>query len=319
MPSFGYKLSSEEQDAPSLVRYARMAEEAGFEFAAISDHFHPWVDRQGNSPFVWGVLGAIAEGTERLRVGTAVTCPTLRIHPALVAQAAATAEQLMPGRFFLGLGSGENLNEHILGDRWPSAGERRDMLAEAVEVIRKLWGGGNVTHRGTHFRVEDARVYSLPEQPPPIYLAASGKRAARLAGEVADGMIGLAPDADLLTTYDHAGGVNKPKLAEINVCWARDEADAVKTTLEWWPNAMVTGELVAELPLPRHFEQAAQMVTEDDVREKLVMGSDPERHLEVIRTYLDAGFDHVWIHQIGPDQEGFFEFYSTEILPKLRA
>jgi coenzyme F420-dependent glucose-6-phosphate dehydrogenase len=318
MPSFGYKLSSEEQDAPSLVRYARMAEEAGFEFAAISDHFHPWVDRQGNSPFVWGVLGAIAEATSKLRVGTAVTCPTIRIHPALVAQAAATAEQLMPGRFFLGLGSGENLNEHILGDRWPSVGERRDMLDEAVEVIRKLWEGGNVTHRGAHYRVEDARVYSLPEQPPPIYLAASGKRAARVAGEVADGLIGLAPDEGLLSTFDNAGGVGKPKLAEINLCWARDEADAVKTTLEWWPNALVPGELVAELPLPRHFEQAAQMVTEDDVREKLVMGPDPERHLDVIRTYLDAGFDHVWIHQIGPDQEGFFDFYASEILPKLR-
>src|SRR5215211_7017687 len=156
MPSFGYKLSSEEQDAPSLVRCARMAEEAGFEFAAISDHFHPWVDRQGNSPFVWGVLGAIAGATDRLRVGTAVTCPTIRIHPALVAQAAATATQLMPGRFWLGLGSGENLNEHILGDRWPSVSERREMLAEAVEVIRELWDGGNVTRRGTHYRVEDA-------------------------------------------------------------------------------------------------------------------------------------------------------------------
>ncbi len=238
---------------------------------------------------MWGVLGAIAEATERLRVGTAVTCPTIRIHPALVAQAVATAEQLMPGRFFLGLGSGENLNEHILGDRWPPTAERRDMLAEAVEVMRKLWGGGNVTHRGTYFRVQDARVYSLPERPPPIYLAASGKRAARLAGEVADGLIGLAPDPDLLTTFEHAGGVGKPKLAEINLCWARDEADAVKTTLEWGPNALVAGELVAELPLPRHFEQAAQMITEDDVRQKLVMGADPERHLEVIQTYLDAG------------------------------
>jgi coenzyme F420-dependent glucose-6-phosphate dehydrogenase len=318
MPSFGYKLSSEEHNAASLVRYARMAEDAGFEFAAISDHFHPWVDRQGNSPFVWGVLGAIAEATERLRVGTAVTCPTIRIHPALVAQAAATAERLMPGRFFLGLGSGENLNEHIFGDRWPPAAERQAMLAEAVEVIRKLWEGGVVSHEGAHYRVQEARIYSLPEEPPPIYLAASGKQAARLAGEVADGLIGLAPDGDLLKTFEHAGGVGKPKLAEINVCWARDEADAVKTTLEWWPNAAIGGELGQELPLPRHFEQAAEMVTEDDVREKLVVGPDPEPYLEVMRTYLDAGFDHVWLHQIGPNQEGFLEFAANEVLPKLR-
>ena len=250
MTSFGYKLSSEEHDAPTLVRHARMAEEAGFEFAGISDHYHPWVDRQGNSPFVWGVLGAIAQATERITVGTTVTCPTIRMHPALVAQAAATAAQLLPGRFFLGLGSGENLNEHVLGNRWPAAAERREMLAEAVEVIRELWTGRNVTHRGAHYQVEDARVYSLPDEPPPIYLAASGNRAARLAGEIADGLIGLAPERGLLEAFDGAGGAGKPKLAEINLCWARDEAEAVRTTLEWWPNALVPGELVAELPLP---------------------------------------------------------------------
>jgi G6PDH family F420-dependent oxidoreductase len=317
MTSFGYKLSSEEHDSRALVRYARMAEEAGFEFAGISDHYHPWVDRQGNSPFVWGVLGAIAEATDRLVVGTTVTCPTVRMHPALVAQAAATVTQLMPGRFFLGLGSGENLNAHVLGDRWPPAPERRDMLAEAVEIIRELWDGGTVTHVGRHYRVENARIYSLPDEPPPIYLAASGQKAAALAGEIADGLIGLAPEAELLEAFDGAGGAGKPKLAEVNLCWARDEGEAVKTTLEWWPNALVPGELVAELPLPRHFEQAAELVTGDDVRDKLVMGPDPERHLQVINEYVEAGFDHVWIHQIGPDQEGFFEFAANEILPKL--
>jgi G6PDH family F420-dependent oxidoreductase len=318
MTSFGYKLSSEEHDSRSLVRYARMAEEAGFEFAGISDHFHPWIDRQGESPFVWGVLGAIAEATERLVVGTTVTCPTIRMHPALVAQAAATATQLMPGRFFLGLGTGENLNEHIFGDRWPAVDERQEMLAEAVEVIRALWAGDQVTHRGEHYRVEDARIYSLPEESPPIYMAASGKQAADLAGKVADGLIGLAPEKELLRAFDHAGGTGKPKLAEIDVCWAKTEGGAVETTLEWWPNSFAPGELVAELPLPRHFEQVAGLVTEDDVRDKLVLGPDPKPYIDAIGEYLDAGFDHVWIHQIGPDQEGFFEFAASEILPKLQ-
>lgn len=318
MAEFGYKLSSEEHAPLDLVRYARRAEQAGFTFAMISDHFHPWIDRQGQSPFVWGVLGAVAQATERLRLGTGVTCPTVRIHPAIVAQAAATAAALAPGRFVLGLGTGENLNEHIVGGAWPSASIRREMLVEAIEIIRGLWEGSVFDHRGRHYQVEQARLYTLPDEPPPIVIAASGQAAATMAGEVGDGLIGLAPDRELLGAFDRAGGVGRPRYAEITVCWAKDEQEARRTALEWWPNAGIEGELPAELPLPRHFEQAAGSVTEEALAEKVVCGPDPERHLEMARTYLDAGYDHVWFHQVGPDQDGFIDVYERDVLPELR-
>jgi coenzyme F420-dependent glucose-6-phosphate dehydrogenase len=318
MAEFGYKLSSEEHAPRELVCQARRAEEVGFTFAMISDHFHPWIDRQGQSPFAWGVLGAIAQATERLQLGTGVTCPTVRVHPAIVAQAAATAAALAPGRFVLGLGTGENLNEHILGARWPSAAIRREMLVEAVGIIRGLWEGRVLDHRGRHYRVEQARLYTLPDEPPPILIAASGEQAARTAGALGDGVIGLAPESDLLEAFDRSGGAGKPRYAELSVCWAEDEAAARRTALEWWPNAGIEGELPAELPLPRHFEQAAGAVTEESLSKKVVCGPDPEQHIEMARTYLDAGYDHVWFHQVGPDQEGFFRFYEQSVLPKLR-
>jgi G6PDH family F420-dependent oxidoreductase len=315
--SYGYKLSSEEHTAPDLVRNARRAEEVGFEFGAISDHFHPWIDRQGQSPFVWSVIGGIAQATERFRLGTAVTCPTIRMHPALVAQAAATAASMMPGRFFLGVGTGENLNEHILGDRWPAASIRREMLEEAVELIRALWEGKSLTRSGKHYSVENARIYSLPEELPPIYVAGSGEKAVQVAARIGDGYIGVAPDAEMVREFDRSGGAGKPRVAEVQVCWARDDAEARRTALEWWPNVALPGELSQELPLPRHFGQGAEDVTEDDVAEKVACGPDAERHLEMIRKYVDAGFDHVAVHQIGPDQDGFFQFYAREVLPKL--
>ena len=317
MLELGFKLSAEEQTAPDLVRFARLGEEAGFAFAALSDHFHPWIDRQGQSPFAWAVLGGVAESTERLRVGTAVTCPMVRTHPAIVAHAAATVATMLPGRFFLGVGTGENLNEHVLGAPWPSPSVRRDMLEEAVEVIRGLWEGELFEHHGRFYTVEGARLYSLPEEPPPILVAGSGEEAAELAGRIGVGFIGLSPDRALLGAFDREAGPGKPKYAEIQVCWAKDEGQARKTAFEWWPNTSIEGELVAELPLPRHFEQAAKMLSEDDLAESVVCEPDPERHLEVIRTYADAGYDHVWVHQIGPDQDGFFEFYAQEILPKI--
>jgi coenzyme F420-dependent glucose-6-phosphate dehydrogenase len=318
MTEFGYKLSSEEHAPLDLVRYAVRAEEAGFGFAMISDHFHPWIDRQGHSPFAWGVLGAVAQATERLTLGTGVTCPTVRVHPAIVAQAAATAAALAPGRFVLGLGTGENLNEHIVGGPWPSSAIRREMLAEAIEVIRGLWEGSVFDHRGRHYRVDQARLYTLPDEPPPILIAASGEAAATMAGAIGDGVISLAPDRELLEAFDRAGGGGKPRYAEISVCWARDEETARRTALEWWPNAGIEGELPAELPLPRHFEQAAVSVTEQALAKKVVCGPDPDRHVEMARTYVDAGYDHVWFHQIGPDQDGFFDVYERDVLPKLR-
>jgi coenzyme F420-dependent glucose-6-phosphate dehydrogenase len=317
MTEFGYKLSSEEHAPLDLVRYARRAEEAGFGFAMLSDHFHPWIDRQGHSPFAWGVLGAVAQATERLQLGTGVTCPTVRVHPAIVAQAAATTASLAPGRFVLGLGTGENLNEHILGGPWPPAAIRREMLAEAVEIIRGLWEGSVFDHRGRHYRVDQARLYTLPDEPPPILIAASGQAAATMAGQVGDGVIGLAPDRELLEAFDRAGGAGKPRYAEVSVCWAQDEQSARRTALEWWPNAGIEGELPAELPLPRHFEQAAGSVTEEALAKKVACGPDPERHLEMARMYVDAGYDHVWFHQIGPDQDGFFDVYEQDVLPQL--
>src|SRR3954454_9824403 len=206
MTSIGYALSSEERKPHELVEQARMAESAGFEFALISDHFHPWLDEQGESPFVWSVLGAIAEATERIPFGTGVTCPTTRIHPAIIAQAAATMATLMPGRFFLGVGTGENLNEHILGDRWPSADERLEMLEEAVEVIRELWEGGLVEHHGKHYTVDRARLYSIPDEPPPIAVAAAAEGAAELAGRIGDALISTSPNEEIVKTFESAGG-----------------------------------------------------------------------------------------------------------------
>jgi G6PDH family F420-dependent oxidoreductase len=262
------------------------------------------------------VIGGIAHATERLRLGTGVTCPTIRIHPAIIAQAAATAGAMMPGRFFLGVGSGENLNEHILGDAWPETEVRQEMLAEAVEVIRLLWEGGVKSHRGKHYTVQNARIYTLPEQPVPIMVAASGPKAATLAGEIGDGFIGTAPDAETIQTFEQAGGKGKPRYGQLTVCWAKDEASARKTALEIWPNAGIPGELSQELPQPAHFEQAAQLVTEDKIAESIVCGPDPQRHIEEIQKYADAGYDHIYIHQVGPDQAGFMNFYQREILPR---
>ena len=313
----GYALSCEEHVPNDLVRNARAAEDAGFTFALISDHFHPWIDQQGQSPFVWSVIGGIAQATERLRLGTGVTCPTIRIHPAIIAQAAATSAAMMPGRFFLGVGTGENLNEHILGDHWPAPDERLDMLEEAIEVIRQLWEGGYQTYRGSYYTVENARLYTLPDEPPPIAVAAGKPGAAELAGELGDGLVGTSPDAELIQTFAEAGGEGKPRYGQLTVCWAASEEEAKRTAHQWWPNAGVKGDLSQELPLPAHFEQASQNVTEDEIAETIVCGPDAERHLEQLREYVDAGFDHVYVHQVGPDQEGFFRFYEREIIGKL--
>jgi coenzyme F420-dependent glucose-6-phosphate dehydrogenase len=318
MLEIGYTLSSEEHGPRELVENGAEAEEAGFDFLMVSDHYHPWTDRQGHSPFVWTVLGALARATDRVRVGTGVTCPIGRIHPAILAQAAATSAILLEGRFMLGVGTGENLNEHVLGERWPPIDERLDRLEEAIEVMRLLWEGSPHTHRGRHFTVQQARVYDLPDRPPPVLVAAKGDRATDLAGRVGDGLIAVAPEADTVRGFERAGGAGKPRFGQVHVCWAEDEGAARRTAHEWWPNAAIGGELGLELPLPRHFEQAAETVREEDVAETVPCGPDPERHIAAIREYADAGFDHVWVHQIGPDQQGFLRFYRDQVLPKLR-
>jgi G6PDH family F420-dependent oxidoreductase len=314
MVELGYALSSEELSAPELVRNAAAAEEHGFEFALVSDHFHPWLDQQGQSPFVWSVVGAISQVTTRLIVGTGVTCPTMRLHPAIVAQAAATSAALMPGRFFLGVGTGENLNEHVLGDRWPGHGERLEMLEEAIEVMRELWTGKLVTHRGPHYTVDRARLYTLPREPPSIAVAAAGPKTAELAGRIGDALVSTAPDGDLVTAFEKAGGLGKPRYGQLTVCWAEDEHEAVETAFEHWPNAGLRGDLTQELALPRHFRQATETLTRNQVADAVVCGPDPDRHREAIEEFVRAGFDRVYVHQVGPDQAGFMDFYAHEIL-----
>jgi G6PDH family F420-dependent oxidoreductase len=313
----GYFLSSEEHGPAELVAQAQAAERAGFSALWISDHFHPWNDEQGNSPFVWSVIGAIAQATS-LPVTTAVTCPTVRIHPAIIAQAAATSALLTEGRFVLGVGSGEALNEHILGDVWPEAEVRQEMLAEAIDVIRKLFTGEQVSYYGKHYTVVNARLYSNPATPPPIYISGFGPRSIKLAAEIGDGLMTVQPDAQSVRQFRESGGAGKPVQGGLKVCWGTDEADAVKLAHRLWSNEEVPGALAQELPLPAHFEQASQLVTEDMVAKKVACGPDPQRHLSSIQQFADAGFDEIYVNQIGPDQEGFFAFYQQEILPRLR-
>ncbi len=318
MTALGYALSSEEHGSRDLVRNAAKAEDAGFSFALISDHFHPWIERHPHSPFVWGVLGAIAQSTDRLVVGTGVTCPTMRIHPAINAHAAATAADLMPGRFFFGVGTGENLNEHILGQAWPEWDVRAEMLEEAVEVIRALWGGDVVSHRGRHYRVQNARIHTLPETLPPIHVAASGPKMARIAARIGDGFISTSPDRELVETYEQAGG-NGPRIGQMSVCWADSEAKARRVAHEWWPTAALHGEVSQELPNPSQFTDLAKGVTEDQVAETVLCSPDAEEYVAKIQEYVDAGYDHVYMHQIGPDQDGFIDFAQRELLKKVDA
>ncbi len=317
MVQIGYSLSSEEHHPVDMIRNARRAEEVGFQFALISDHYHPWTNRQGQSAFVWNVIGAIAQVTSTLRLGTGVTCPTIRIHPAIIAQAAATSAAMMPGRFFLGVGSGENLNEHILGDDWPEAEVRLEMLREAVDIIHTLWQGGMQSYHGTYYEVENARIYTLPDEPPPIAVAAAGKRSARLAGEIGDSLISTVPNQNIVSTFDQAGGNGRSKYLQMRACWAKDDQTAIRTLHEVWPIDGFKGPVLQELPLPSHFEQVATLVREEDVAHG-AYGPNVDRYLERIQAGIDAGFDHIYLHQVGPDQEGFFAFAEREILPKFQ-
>lgn len=313
----GYWLSSEEHGPARLVDLAVTAEEVGFPTAMISDHFHPWTSRQGQAPFVWSVLGAIGRATSALEVGTGVTAPIRRMHPVVVAHAAATVAAMMPGRFFLGLGTGERLNEHITGEHWPRPGTRRRMLEEAVGVIRDLWSGDEVNHHGRFFTVEHARLFTRPEVPPPLLLAVGGRRSAELAGRVADGMIGVTPSEHHITAFEASGGAGKPRRGQVHVCWAPTEEEARRTARQWWPQQALPSSLLTELARPAQFEDAASLVSEGDVAKTVVCGPDPERHLAAIGRFAAAGFDDVYVHQVGPDQEGFFRFYADAVLPLL--
>jgi coenzyme F420-dependent glucose-6-phosphate dehydrogenase len=310
----GYAFSSEEHSPADLVRHARAAEEAGFGFGLISDHIHPWVDAQGHSAFVWSVIGAIAEATSRFRIGTGVTCPMIRIHPAIIAHAAATSACLMPGRFFLGVGTGENLNEHVLGAKWPASDVRLEMLEEAIEVMRLLWQGDYQTHRGKHYTVENLRIFDLPDEPIEVAVAAMQPKAARLAGRVGDALINVAPDKEIVREFEEGGGSGKPKYGQVTVCFAESKEQAKKTAFDAWPNALVEGSASQELPLPRDFEQLVKNGKPDELEGKIVLGNEPDDYLQELQEYEEAGFTHVYIHQVGPDQEGFLEFAKSELL-----
>ena len=310
----GYFLSCEENAPAELLAQARAAERAGFQALWISDHYHPWNDEQGESPFVWAVIGALAEATA-LPVTTAVTCPTIRIHPAVIAQAAATAAVMLPGRFNLGVGSGEALNEQVLGDDWPEADVRLEMLEESIEVMRELWTGEVVNRRGTHYRVRHARIYTLPDEPPPILVSGFGPKSIELAGRVGDGFVTTSPDADAIERFREAGGKGKLVQAGAKVCYGSDEEQARKTAHRLWPNDGLPGELAQVLSTPQHFEQASTLVTEEMIAETLPCGPDIERHVEALQEYADAGVDELYVQQIGGGEE-FFEAYAREVLPR---
>jgi coenzyme F420-dependent glucose-6-phosphate dehydrogenase len=312
----GVGFSSEELGPNEIVRCAALAEEVGFTTAWVSDHFHPWIDAQGESPFVWSVLGGVATATERIRVGTGVTCPTIRMHPAIIAQATATTQRMFDGRFWFGVGSGEALNEHILGDKWPEADLRLEMLEEAIEVIRALWRGEQHSHRGTHYTVENARIYTLPENAPPIMVSAFGAKSRDLAARVGDGLVSTKPDRELTAAFAKAAGADKPKLAQVKVAWAPTEAEAADLVFERWPTSGLAGELSQELATPAHFEQAVSVLHKEDVVENFALGPDAAPHVDAIRTYVDAGYDEIYVTQVGPRQEEFLRFYERDVLPE---
>jgi G6PDH family F420-dependent oxidoreductase len=313
----GYFLSCEEFGPHELVEQARLAQKAGLDRLWISDHFHPWNDEQGHSPMVWSVIGALATAVPGMHVTTAVTCPTVRIHPAVIAQAAATSAVLLQGRFTLGVGSGEALNEHILGDVWPEAEVRLEMLDEAIEVIRGLWEGRQYSYYGEHYAVVNARIYTLPETPPEIVVSGFGPKSADLAARVGDGYVSTMPDKRLVDRFKRKGGDGKPIQGGTKVCWGPDEQECVKTAHRLWPNEGLSGELSQILPQPAHFEQATALVTEEMIAEAVPCGPDVERIVAALRQFVDAGFDELYVQQIGDRQAEFFDVLEREIVPRL--
>ena len=287
----GYFLSCEEYGPADLVEQAVLAERAGFSGLWISDHFHPWNDEQGQSPFVWSVIGAISQVCS-LPVTTAVTCPTVRLHPALVAQAAATSATLLGGRFVLGVGSGEALNEHILGGPWPHAARRLEMLEEAVEVIRALWTGEVVSHAGEHYTVDTARI--------------------------GDGFITTKPDGEAVAEFRRLKGDDRaPTMAGLKVAYAETAAEGLDHAHRLWANSGVPGEVAQVLPSPQHFEQASTLVTREATAESVVCGNDAQQHREAFTPYAEAGFDEVFVANMGPRWREMIEFYGEQVLPQL--
>jgi G6PDH family F420-dependent oxidoreductase len=317
MLKLGYKLMSEEHGGNDLVRNAMRAEDTGFDFAAISDHFAPWLAEQGHAPLAWPVLGAVAHATRSIGLMTAVTCPTMRYHPAIVAQGAATLSELSNNRFTLGLGAGERLNEHITGAGWPGTAERHERLSEAVDIIQGLLGSNLVNYRGKHFRLDHARLFDRPDPKPAVAMAAGGVEAARLAGQKGDALVATEPRADLISAFVSAGG-SGPRYAEVALCYAEREDDARETAHRYFRWAATGWPVMAELPDPDGFAAASRHVSPGAVAEVVSCGPSLERHLEAIDRYVDAGYDHLILVQVGPAQEEFFRFFEHELAPAIR-
>jgi G6PDH family F420-dependent oxidoreductase len=316
-PTFGITVSSEELGPVELLQSAQAAEAAGFDRLWISDHYHPWMSEQGSSPFVWSVLGVLA-ATTQLKLTTAVTCPSFRIHPAVIAQATATTAVLAPGRFTFGVGAGEALNEHILGDPWPPASIRRGRLAEALDIIRRLWAGETVTHEGRYFTVHDAKLFTLPETPPDILVSGFGPESTKLAASVGDGWITVSLDSDGMKTYRDAGGSGRTQ-GGLKICWAETEKEAKETAHRLWGHEAGGGQLAQDSPLWLQYEAVAQLTSPDDIAETVPCGPDAARAAEAIAKYVDIGFDEIYIAQMGPDQEGGIRFLAEEVLPLLKS
>ncbi|QDQ97357.1 TIGR03557 family F420-dependent LLM class oxidoreductase [Tomitella fengzijianii] len=318
MVQIGYKLMAETFAPTEIVRQARAAEQAGFDFVEVSDHFHPWLFSHGHSGFAWSMLGAAAQATDRIGLATGVTCPFGRYHPAIIAQAAATTALLSDGRFTLGIGAGENLNEHVVGAGWPSVSVRHEMLRESVEIIRLLWSGGYRSYRGRHLQLDDARVFDLPGTPPPVAIAASGDASAALAGEHGDALFATAPDAGVVEAYRRAGGTG-PRYAEVPLAWAPDEQEAARTAHKRFRFGLTGWKVQAELPNPVNFEAATAHIREDDVRAAMPCGPDPQSHLHAVGEFVAAGFDRVALMNAGPEIDGFFAFFADELAGPIRA
>jgi G6PDH family F420-dependent oxidoreductase len=317
MVKLGYKLMSEEHGPLALVRNAKRAEAAGFDFAAISDHFFPWLEEQGHAPLAWSVLGAVANATQHLGLMTAVTCPSMRYHPAIIAQGAATLALLSNDRFTLGLGSGERLNEHVVGHGWPGIAERRQRLAEAVDIIRGLLSGSLTNYRGEYLNLDQARLFDRPDRMPGIAIAAGGPKAARLAGEDGDALIATEPRADLVEAYVAAGG-SGPRYAEVALCWAEREDEARQTAHRYFRWSLGGWPVMAELPHPQSFAAASKHVSPEAVAQAVTCGPSADQHLAAIDRYIKAGFDHIILIQIGPEQEKFLDFFEGALAPALR-
>jgi G6PDH family F420-dependent oxidoreductase len=321
MAEFGYTMMTEQSPPDQLVRDLVNAEAAGFDFSVISDHYQPWLAEQGHSGYAWSILGAAAQATERIPLMTYVTCPILRYHPAVVAQKAATMQILSGGRFRLGLGAGENLNEHVVGKGWPMVGVRHEMLAEAVDIIAGLFDGEeSFNYRGKHYDVESAKLWDLPDERVPIGIAVSGPASCRLAGEKGDVLVAVQPEKELVEMFDAAGGSGKPRVGQVAIAYDEDRDAAVQRAHEQFRWFGLGWKVNADLPGPPGFEGATQFVKPDDISEQLSCGPDVEEHVEAIRPFVDAGFTEVALVQIGADQQdAFMPWAEKELLPALRS